>query len=85
MTSIEQHQQLLGTVNSANPDVNSAAATINQYTELCKSGQISTVEYAQLLRDIQHTININAAAIEQQNLNTLNTVINGLIDIAGAV
>jgi hypothetical protein len=82
MSTIEQNQQLLASVNSQNPDVNQAAATVNQYTELCKAGQLSQAEYCQLLEDIKHQLNINSAMIELDNLTALNTAISGLVEIA---
>jgi len=82
VSTIQEHQQQLASVNSQNPDVMSAAATINQYTEMCKSGQISKAEYVQLLQDMQSQINIQQNMIEQNNLIMLNTAINGLINIA---
>jgi hypothetical protein len=83
--SIEYNQSLLASISSQNPDVNAAAATVNQYTEMCKAGQISKEEYAQLLRDVQSQINIQASMAELDAMETLNTAINGLITIASLV
>lgn len=85
MSTIEENQRILGNVNSQNPDVNNMAATINQYTEMCKNNEITREEYAQLLQDIQSQVNINAHMVEQQNLILMNTAINGLINIAKLV
>jgi hypothetical protein len=83
--SIEYHQSILASISSQNPDVNAAAATVNQYTEMCKAGQISKEEYAQLLRDVQSQINIQASMAELDSMEKLNTAINGLITIASLV
>lgn len=83
--SIEYHQSILASISSQNPDVNAAAATVNQYTEMCKAGQISKEEYAQLLRDVQSQINIQASMAELNSMEMLNTAINGLINIATLV
>lgn len=82
MSTIQEHQQQLASVNSQNPDVMSAASTINQYTEMCKSGQLSKAEYVQLLQDMQSQMNIQQNMIEQNNLIMMNTAINGLINLA---
>jgi hypothetical protein len=52
---------------------------------MCKEGNVSPQEYAELLRDIQRKINIKQSMSELENLSKLNTAINGLISIAGAV
>jgi len=83
--TIEYNQSLLASISSQNPDVNAAASQVNQYTEMCKAGQISREEYAQLLRDIQSQINIQASMAELDAMETLNTAINGLITIASLV
>jgi hypothetical protein len=80
--TIEYNQSLLASISSQNPDVNAAAAQVNQYTEMCKAGQLSRDEYAQLLRDIQSQINIQAAMAELDSMEKLNTAITGLITLA---
>lgn len=83
--SIEYNQSLLASVSSQNPDVNAAAAQVNQYTEMCKAGQISKEEYVELIKDIQRQINIQASMAELESMEKLNTAINGLISIAGVL
>lgn len=83
--SVEYNQQLLSSVQSNDPEFMQAALSANELTEMCKAGQISKEEYAELLRDIQRKININQSMSELENLSRLNTAINGLIAIAGAV
>jgi hypothetical protein len=83
--SIEYNQSLLASISSQNPDVMAAAATVNQYTEMCKTGQISKEEYTELIKDVQRQINIQASMAELEAMERLNTAINGLINIASAV
>jgi len=85
MSDLSEIQFTLNSVESENPAVNSEIDTIHQYTELVKQGKLSIPEYKELLLDIQRTLNINSAQVEQNHLNTINMCINGLINIAGAV
>ena len=80
--TIEYNQSLLASISSSNPDVNAAAAQVNEYTEMCKAGQISREEYAELIADVQRQINIQANMAELESMQKLNTAINGLITIA---
>jgi len=82
--SVEQNQQaLLESYNgSTDPNVQQAAQTANQYTELLKSGQISKDEYIQAMQDIARTNNINKSADNMQVMEYMNTAINGLINLA---
>ena len=82
---IQYNQSLLASISSQNPDVNAAAAQVHQYTEMCKAGQISPAEYAELIKDVQRQINIQANMAELEAMETLNTAINGLISIASLV
>jgi polyhydroxyalkanoate synthesis regulator phasin len=83
--SIEYNQSLLASISSQHPDVNAAAAQVNQYTEMCKAGQISKEEYVELIKDIQRQINIQASMAELESMEKLNTAINGLINIASVL
>lgn len=83
--SIEYHQSLLASISSSNPDVNAAAAEINQLTEMCKAGQISREEYVELCEDVQRKVNIQASMAELEAMERLNTAINGLVNIAKLV
>lgn len=84
MSDVTEIQFTLNSVESQNPAVNSEVDAIHQYTELVKAGKLTVQDYKELLLDIQRTLNINNAAIEQEHLNTINTCINGLIIAAGA-
>jgi hypothetical protein len=83
--SIEQNQQLLTEINSHNSDCNEAAKLVFQYTEMCKRGEVSKEEFVELIEDIQRQMNIRASMVELENLQRLNTAINGLINIAKMV
>jgi hypothetical protein len=83
--SVEYHQSLLASISSQNPDVNTAAAQVRQYTDMCIAGQISKEEYIELVKDIQRQINIQASMAELESMEKLNTAINGLINIASLV
>lgn len=85
MSQVNDIQLTLNSVESQNPAVNNEVDAIHQYTELVKEGKLSTVEYKELLLDIQRTLEINKQSIEQENLNTINTCINGLINLASLV
>jgi polyhydroxyalkanoate synthesis regulator phasin len=83
--SIEYNQSLLASISSSNPDINAAAQQVQQYTEMCKSGQISKEEYTELVEDVQRTVNIRANMADLEGMERLNTAINGLITIAKLV
>ena len=82
--SVEQFQHQLLECFNGSPDINvqTAAHTANQYTEMLKAGQLSKEEYVQLLADIQQTNQINNSVDNQQAMEYMNTAINGLITIA---
>jgi len=82
MSTVQQHQEELASVNSRNPDVTDAAAKVHEYTEMCMKGEISREEYIELIKDIQRELNINQHMVEQDNLILMNTAINGLISLA---
>jgi hypothetical protein len=83
--SVEQHQQVLASVDSLNPEANSAAQEVNELTEAVKSGQLSRAEYIELIKDIQHRINIQGDMSELETLVKLNTAITALISLASMV
>ena len=80
--SIEYNQSLLDSIASGRADINAAKTQVMQYTEMYKSGQISKEEYAEIIKDIQRQINIQASMAELEALSRLNTAINGLVEIA---
>jgi polyhydroxyalkanoate synthesis regulator phasin len=83
--SIEYNQSLLASLSSVDSGIGKAAAAVNEYTEMCKTGQLSKEEYAELILDIQRQININESMGELESLERLNIAINGLIEIAKLV
>ena len=83
--TIEYNQSLLASISSSNPDVNAAVQEVNELTEMCKRGEISKEEYAELVLDVQRKINIQANMAELEAMERLNTAINGLITIARLV
>ena len=80
--SIEENQSLLQSIQSSDPEVNIAAVKANQYTEMCKVGQITGAELIELLQDIQRTAAIDQSMNDLESLEKLNIAINGLITIA---
>ena len=83
--SIEYNQSLLASISSSNPNINAATQQVNELTEMCKRGEISKEEYAELILDVQRQINIEANMAELEAMERLNTAINGLITIAKLV
>jgi polyhydroxyalkanoate synthesis regulator phasin len=83
--SIEHNQSLLASISSSNPDLNAAVQQVNELTEMCKRGEISKEEYAELVEDVQRQVNIQASMAELEAMQRLNTAINGLISIAKLV
>jgi hypothetical protein len=82
---IEFQQGILASVRTDNPMLNEAAATVQQYTEMCKAGQITKEEYAELVLDVQRAINIQENMSDLETLEKLNTAMNGLINLAKLV
>lgn len=83
--SIEHHQSLLASISSSNPNINAATQQVQELTEMCKAGQISREEYAELVLDVQRQVNIQENMAELEAMERLNTAINGLINIAKLV
>jgi hypothetical protein len=79
---IQYNQSLLASVSSQNPALNEIAAQANQYTEMCKAGQITPAELTEALRDLQGQLQIQSNMAELDSMETLNTAINGLITVA---
>lgn len=83
--SIEENQSLLQSIQSSDPEVNVAAVKANQFTEMCKAGQITGAELIELLQDIQRTAAIDQSMNDLESLEKLNVAINALVTIAQAV
>jgi hypothetical protein len=80
--SIEENQSLLQSIQSADPEVMMAAIKAHQYTEMCKTGQITSSELIELLQDIQRQSAIDQSMNDLKSLEMLNVAINGLVAIA---
>ena len=83
--TIEYNQSLLASISSSNPDINAATQQVNELTEMCKRGEISKEEYAELILDVQRKVNIEQNMAELEAMERLNTAINGLVTIAKLV
>ena len=71
-----------------NPDdenTRMVATATNAYTEELRVGNISQVEYAELLQDLQRQITITENMSQFETKQRLNTAITALIAIASAV
>jgi hypothetical protein len=73
--SLDQIQQTLANI----------ANDINQVVEQAKAGQMSPQDTAEILKDAQRQLAILDDMSQLQFKETLNTCINGLIMIAGAI
>lgn len=80
--TIENHQSLLASIISSNPNVNAAAQQVNGLTEMYKRGEINQEEYSSLIEDVQRQINIQANMTDLDSMEKLNTAINGLITLS---
>lgn len=85
MSMIEFQQGVLAGISTPNPMLNEATQTVQQYTEMCKRGEITKEEYVELVYDIQRKINIQENMDDLATLEKINTAINGLISIAKIV
>jgi len=85
--NVEDLQSQLGQCynGSQDPNVQTAAANANQYTEMFKQGQMTKDEYTQVMSDIARTNEINRSADNLQVLEYMNVTINALISLASAV
>jgi len=85
MTLDEINQQLAAIANSGDPTFANAAQYIGQATQAAQSGQMSPQELAETLKDMQRQLSIVEDMSQLQFKETLNTCINGLITIVGAI
>jgi hypothetical protein len=84
--SVETFEGYLGQAyTSADPVLKEAASNATEYTNMFKAGQISKDEYQQAMADIAASVRINQRMTDMSNLETLNTAINGLINLASLV
>jgi uncharacterized FlaG/YvyC family protein len=85
MTLDDINNQLAALANCGDQDFANAAQYIAQATQAAQSGQMSPQELAETLKDMQRQMDIIQDMSRLQFKETLNTCINGLILIVGAV
>jgi uncharacterized FlaG/YvyC family protein len=85
MTLDDINNQLANLANCGDADFASAAQQVAQMTQQAQAGQMSTQDLAEILKDMQRQMEIVQDASRLQFKETLNTCINGLITIIGAV
>jgi hypothetical protein len=85
MTLDDINNQLAALVNSGDPTFANAANYVAQATQAAQSGQLSPQELAETLKDVQRQMEIIQDMSQLQFKETLNTCINGLLLIAGAI
>ena len=85
MTLDEIQGQLAAMANAGDPTFSQFANDINQIVEQAKVGQMSGAEVKEILADAQRQLAILEDASQLAFKETLNTCINGIIFIAGAV
>lgn len=85
MTLDDINQQLAALVNSGDPTFADAANYVAQAVQAVHAGQLSPQELAETLRDVQRQLDIIQDMSQLQYKERLNTCINGLLLIAGAV
>jgi hypothetical protein len=85
MTLDEIQSQLAAMANANDPTFSQFANDVNMIVEQAKVGQMSNAEVKEILADAQRQLAILEDAGELSFKETLNTCINGIIFIAGAV
>ena len=85
MTLDDINNQLAALANSGDPTFANAAQYVAQATQAAQSGQMTPQELAETLKDMQRQMEIIQDMSQLQYKEVLNTCINGLIMIAGAV
>ena len=79
------YAELTELVNCGDPQFANAAHHIGTMAQQCQQGQMSKDELAEILQDIQRQINILQNMEQMAFKEKLNTCINGLLAIAGAI
>ena len=85
MTLDDINQQLAALANSGDQTFADAANYVAQAVQAVHAGQMSPQDLAEMLKDMQRQMDIIQDLSQLQFKETLNTCINGLILIAGAV
>jgi hypothetical protein len=79
------NQELANLVNSGDPVFATAANQVAQMTAAAQAGQLSTVELAELLKDMQRQLDIIQDMSQLKFKETLNTIITGLLSLAAVI
>jgi polyhydroxyalkanoate synthesis regulator phasin len=77
--------ELNAMANGTNADFASAAQYLLQVVAAVEQGQMSVSEAAEMMKDMQRQIAVIQNVEHLANKERLNTIINGLITLAGAV
>jgi hypothetical protein len=85
MTLDDINQELANLANCGDPTFANAAQYVAQATAAAQAGQLSTQDLAETLRDMQRQMDIIQDMSQLAFKEKLNTLINGIIFIAGAV
>jgi hypothetical protein len=86
MNDINQMKAELGSMaNGSDANFASAAQFLLQVIAAVEQGQMSTGEAAESMRDMQRQLDVVQAVEQLAYKEKLNTIINGLITLAGAV
>ena len=85
MTLDDINQQLAALANCGDQTFSDAANYVAQAVQAVHTGQMSPQDLAEMLKDMQRQMDIIQDMGQLQFKETLNTCINGLILIAGAV
>jgi len=78
-------QELNAMANGSNADFANAAQYLLQVVAAVEQGQMTVSEAAETMRDMQRQIAVIQNVEHLANKERLNTIINGLITLAGAV
>ena len=85
MTLDEIQSQLAAITHANDPTFSQFANDLNQIVEQAKVGQLSNADVKEILTDAQRQLAILEDMSQLSFKETLNTCINGLIMIAGAI
>ena len=77
--------QLLQISNSGDTTSVNVATFIGQAVQAARNGQLTKEELAEIVKDVQRQISISQEMSDMAYKETLNTLINGLITVIGAV
>jgi uncharacterized FlaG/YvyC family protein len=85
MTLDDINQELANLANCGDPTFANAAQYVAQATAAAQAGQLSPQDLAETLKDMQRQMDIIQDMSQLAFKEKLNTLINGIIFIAGAV